>query len=297
MADPLTAEARFWPVDRLMLGYLAATGALIVAFWNRVPGAGWLAAAHLAGAAAIVIAARSGGRASDLFRFWYPLPYVAACYREMAVLIPALRGSDVDRTLAEWDLAIWGVHPTVWLERLQQPALTEFLQVAYSLFVPCVLLVPWLLWRRRRWADFRYCAFLIAAGFLVSYVGYLLAPARGPRFLLARLQSIELAGLWLYEPLRHGLDRLESAHWDCFPSGHVELTVLACLASRWISQNLFLAFSVYTVCVFFATVYLRYHYTVDVMAGVAVALILWVVAPHLYGGKAPSVERRRGRRG
>jgi hypothetical protein len=39
------------------------------------------------------------------------------------------------------DFALWGVHPTVWLERVQTTALTEFLQITYSLFIPALLLV------------------------------------------------------------------------------------------------------------------------------------------------------------
>ena len=47
------------------------------------------------------------------------------------------------------DFRIWGAHPTVWLERVHTPALTEFLQIVYTLFVPAVLLIPFLLWRKR----------------------------------------------------------------------------------------------------------------------------------------------------
>jgi membrane-associated phospholipid phosphatase len=200
----------------------------------------------------------------------------------MALLIPAIRGSDLDAELAAADYAIWGVHPTVWLERIQTPALTEVVQWLYSLFVPAVLLVAFILWRRRRYEDFRRYAFLIALGFLVSYAGYLAVPARGPRFLLAHLQHTELRGLWLYEAIRVTLDRLESAHYDCFPSGHTELTMLAWWGSRSISRRLSGLYLPYTLSIFFATVYLRYHYTVDVLAGAAVAVGLMVATPYLY---------------
>ena len=106
-----------------------------------------------------------------------------------------MRGSDYDRELAALDFAIWGAHPTVWLERIQSAALTEVMQGLYSLFIPAVLLVAFLLWRRRRFEEFRRYAFLIAVGFLVSYIGYVLVPARGPRFLLASLQQPAARGL------------------------------------------------------------------------------------------------------
>jgi len=279
----------WWPVDRLILGYLAAAGLLIGAYFPRVPGAGLLLGLHAAAAALIVLAVRARPRpgtasykVQTVFRYWYPLPYVAACYKVMAVLIPPVRGVQFDAEMARLDLALWGANPTVWLERLYAPWFTELLQIAYSLFVPVVLLVAVLLWWQRRREAFRYYAFLIALGFLASYVGYLLVPVRGPRFLLAGIQRLELRGLWLFPWLQQALDRLESAHYDCFPSGHTELTLLAWWGSRQISTNLFRGFSVYSVLILFATVYLRYHYTVDVFAGAALAAVLLVMAPYLY---------------
>jgi membrane-associated phospholipid phosphatase len=193
-----------------------------------------------------------------------------------------VRHSDADRWLADLDLRIWRDNPTVWLERVSSPALTEFLQVVYTLFVPAVLFVAFLLWKRGQFGEFQYYAFLIALGFLTSYIGYLLVPARGPRFLLKSLQHAPLQGLWLFHGMQSTLDRLESAHYDCFPSGHTELTILAWWGSRLVSKGLFRVYFAYTPLIIFATVYLRYHYSVDVLAGIAVAAILILTAPWFY---------------
>ena len=276
------ADARFWAVDKVILAYFAFTTVLILGWWNSIPGAAGLFFVHLAAAALLLLEAFWPNPTSWGFRHWYPLPYVAYCYREMAILIPAVRGTDADRWLARLDFRIWGAHPTVWLERFQHPALVEFFQLAYTLFVPAVLFVAFLLWKKRLYAEFRYYAFLIALGFLVSYVGYLLVPARGPRFLLKSLQHIPLQGLWLFQAMQSTLDRLESAHYDCFPSGHTELTLLAFWGSRLVSKPLFRIYLAYTPFLIFATVYLRYHYTVDVMAGAGTAFVLILASPALY---------------
>jgi len=78
------------------------------------------------------------------------------------------------------------------------------------------------------------------------------------------------------------LDRLESAHYDCFPSGHTELTILAWWLSRLVSNRLFRIYLAYTPLIIFATVYLRYHYTVDLLAGIVLAAALIYLAPRLY---------------
>ena len=91
-----------------------------------------------------------------------------------------------------------------------------------------------------------------------------------------------LCGLWCAESLHRFVDSAEWHHWDCFPSGHTELTILACWGSQMVSRRLFYLFLGYTPCIIFATVYLRYHYTVDVLAGAVVAAGLICLAPVLY---------------
>lgn len=282
MAEILTPSKGFWAVDKLILAYLAATSVLWCAYWTRLPDAPAALALHLGAAVIIVLATRWSGRLAWYFRHWYPLPLVGSCYKEMALLIPAVRSWRADQWLADLDFSFWHANPTVWLERIQTPVLTEFLQIVYTLFVPAVLLVPWLLWHRGRFADFRYCAFLIAIGFLVSYVGYVFVPARGPRFLLAPLQHVPLQAGWLFDGMRTLLDHIESQHYDCFPSGHTELSILAWWSSRQISKRLGRVYFVYTLCIIFATVYLRYHYTVDLLAGALVATALIAGAPAMY---------------
>ncbi len=281
-AAGVSGDTRLWPVDKLILAYQTFSLALILVYWNRLPEAAFFASVHAAAVGLMLFEIRRPNPTSWRFRNWYPLPYVAACYKEMASLVPAVRGSNADHALANIDFRFWHANPCVWLERIQTPGLTEFLQIAYTLFVPVVLFVAWELWRRRKFENFQYYAFLIALGFLASYIGYLLVPARGPRFQLASLQHVPLQGLWLFGWMQGGLNRLESIAYDCFPSGHTEMTILACWGSRTASKRLFGAYSAYTPALIFATVYLRYHYTVDLLAGAVLALVLIAAAPRVY---------------
>jgi membrane-associated phospholipid phosphatase len=272
----------FWAVDKVVLAYFAFAVVIILGWWSRIPDAAWLLFAHLAGSALIIYEVKRPNPTSWIFRNWYPLPYVASCYKEMALFVPAVRAHSADQFLADLDFRIWSANPTVWIERLYNPVFTEFLQLIYTLFIPVVLLVAFVLWRRGRVPQFQFYAFLIALGFLSSYLGYLCVPARGPRFLLKHLQHVPLQGLWLFESMQSALDKLESAHYDCFPSGHTELTILAWWGSRLISNRWFGVYFAYTPFLIFATVYLRYHYTVDLLAGAATATFLILTAPFLY---------------
>ena len=282
-----STDTHFWAIDKVILGYFFLTGLIVLGWWKTLPQAPGLLAWHILGSALVVVQVKLPNVTSWLFRNWYPLPYVGYFYKEMAFLIPAVRQDDIshqlsDRWLATLDYHIWGANPCVWLERITWPALVEWEQLLYTLFLPAVILVALLLWRKGRFVEFQYYAFLIGVGYLVSYVGYIIVPARGPRYWLNGLQHMPLQGLWLFRSMQDGLNRLESYHYDCFPSGHTELTLLACWSSRIVSKRWFSIYLAYTPFLIFATVYLRYHYTVDLAAGATVAFVLAVTGPALY---------------
>jgi membrane-associated phospholipid phosphatase len=279
---PDVVSTSFWAVDKVIIAYVAFTTLLLLGWWNEVPDAPFYFTVHVLAMGLLVYEVKRPNPTSWVFRNWYPLFYVGSCYKEMAVLIPPIRHSSADRWLADLDFHLWHANPTIWLERIYSAGLTEYLQVVYTLFIPAVLLIAFFLWKMGKYPEFQYYAFLIALGFLASYVGYLLVPARGPRFLLKSLEHIPLQGMWGFSGMQHALDRLESAHYDCFPSGHTELTVLAWWGSQMVSKRLFKVYFAYTPSIIFATVYLRYHYTVDVMAGAFLAVCLIAASPLLY---------------
>jgi membrane-associated phospholipid phosphatase len=275
-------DTRFWPIDKLILAYFGLMVAMLFWWWNHIPNAAPLLLWHIVGAAVVIFEIKRPNPTSWIFRNWYPLLYVASCYKEMANVFPLVRGVNFDQPLADLDQRLWGLQPGVWLARIQSPLFTEILQWIYTLFVPAVLLVPIILWSKRRYTDFHYYSFLIGLGYLASYLGYVIWPARGPRFLLKDFDHLPLHGMWLFEGMQSTLDRLESVAYDAFPSGHTEITILAWWSTLKLSKTWFGAYSAYTLGIIFATVYLRYHYTVDVFAGAVLAVFLIAVAPFLY---------------
>src|SRR5437879_2339420 len=126
MADLLSmARADWWPIDKVILAYFGVSTAVELACWSRLPNPCELLIVHLAGALLIVLAAFCPpGPITHVFRHWYPVFYVFYCYKEMSILIPALRSTDADAALTKLDFDVWGAHPCVWLERISSPLLT-----------------------------------------------------------------------------------------------------------------------------------------------------------------------------
>jgi len=212
------------------------------------------------------------GRMLKVVRDWLPVLFFLSVFLNLHHLIDFLNPKDYDQTLIRIDQLIFGVQPSVWMERLLWSPLTDFLTVCYSFFYfyPIPLAVVLYL-RKSRIDDFRNYASSIILCFYLGFLGYMLVPAVGPRFTLQYTQ--ELKGSSFSENLRSTLNHMESTKKDVFPSLHNAITLLALLFAFKYEKRIFCVFLPIALGLFLSTVYLRYHYAIDVVCGWALGLI------------------------
>ena len=220
-------------------------------------------------------AARS--RVGDLVHT-FASPYVA-----VAVLFELSARVAGAGDAARWDEALAGADArwfprldVAWHDALGRPAwLTDFAGVAYVSFYVFPLVVGLAFFARRSRRDLDEFVFATEAAFFVPYVGYLAMPALGPRA-IANLHGAAVA------QVAHAfVDTVELNAHDAFPSGHtaVALVVAALGARAFPKWGVALALAAGSIV--FSTVYLSYHYVVDVLAGAAVAAAMPVLLPAL----------------
>jgi membrane-associated phospholipid phosphatase len=279
---PLIAPQGIWPIDKLFITYMAVTGLLLSLTVKHHPSSLFFLAGHVAAIGIILVLRRFSSRMGLVARHWYALVYVPFCYKEVPYIVSRLGLSSVDLTLARWDFAMWKTDPVFWPDALQNPFLTEFLQLVYFMFIPSVIILGFLYWYQRSSQEFRYCTFIVATTFLISYLGYIILPARGPRFMGYSSQHPALQGLWAFRFFQGTLDSLEGMQYDCFPSGHVAVMIVCCYAARKLSSPMFWTFCIFAALIAFSTIYLRYHYMIDVLAGTLLAILLIAFSPRIY---------------
>jgi len=280
--------------DAVTLFYLACVALLVVVFHQRVEHAWVYPLSHVVwagGILALVWKAHRTPRGLWIFaRNWYHLPSIPLAFRELHYLVHAINPRDLDPLLTRWDWVLCGgVHPTVWLERFMHPWLTEYLQIVYSSFYFLPVILGVLLWWDRDFDGFQRTLAAVATGFYVSYLAYFAFPALGPRFEIAHLQQKGLEGIWLTGILRAGLDRLELIQRDAFPSGHVGVSLLVLYCAKRFSPRAFVPYLAVVLSLIVSTVYLRYHYVVDVLAGIVLAVVSGWLAKGIWrwlGGRA-----------
>lgn len=191
-------------------------------------------------------------------------------------LVPLINPHDVDDILILIDRHLfWGNDPTILLERFTSPVITEFLQFAYTsyYFLPVSLVL--LIYLKGQIMHFHASYSTVLLGLYISYIGYYIWPAIGPRFLLAQMQNFPLTGLLTFDYLRNILNMLEGVTRDCFPSGHTLVSLLSALLAFKYYRPFAKIAALWAAMIIISTIYLRYHYVIDVIAGLFLALIIF----------------------
>ena len=275
------------PGDALTFLFAGFLLAVTLAFPDRING--WrdavvLYGALLAAAGGVVLLGRRPGAGALWVRLadFAPFVFVPWIFSSLGHVVHVLHLQDRDAWLIAWDHALFGVHPTVWMERWIRPWLTDLLQLAYTSYFFLPLILGTALYFRGKRDAYHEAVFTVLLGFYASFAGYLLIPAVGPRFTLAHLQTVPLDGSPLTQAIRETLDWLENNKRDVFPSGHTAIVILVLVLAYRFERRLFYPFLPLVLALVVSTVYLRYHYVVDVIAGILLAGAVLAVSPGLY---------------
>ncbi len=151
------------------------------------------------------------------------------------------------------------------------PSLLELSYVLVYALPPVTMLIIYGLGLLKR-ADTMLTIYLL--GMLLSYAQFPFWPSEPPRVVfpgqdMPSMQTpVRMFSMWIVEG--YGI------HTSVFPSAHVSGSVAAALGMFYLVRKrrlLVAGYFVYALLVAVATVYGRYHYAVDALAGIAVGLV------------------------
>ena len=221
------------------------------------------------------------GKVGTFSHQFSPILFVVLIYESLGKLIQYLQ-PDIDPQLIQIDFIIFGVHPTLWMEQWIVPWFTDIMSLAYLsyYFIPVVLIA--VLYLKDRMMEFDRAMFVLAFGYYVSFVGYILFPAIGPRYAMTPLYSVPLGGSFITDFVRDTLNALEHNKRDCMPSGHTQIVLIVLYLAYRYEKVLFYIFLPIICTLILSTVYLRYHYVVDLFVGFAFALGCIIFGHRLY---------------
>ena len=293
--------SRMQPVDfarwttTLTASYLAITAALIAFFGPAVPGRAWLVAVHVTLSALLVGLNRAGPSAGILrvIRDWHPLMLFPLLYKEVEVLAAVVGDWRLTAAIPAWESALFAGQPSLYLsERLAFVPLSEYLHFCYLSYVLVIPLVSAYWYVSGRRVAFGELLLMLSTVFLGSYLFFILLPVDSPYYLSERLGP-PLSGHVFFD-LVHQMSARGGARGGAFPSAHVSGAVVVSLIAWRHQRRLAYLLVPFTGSVMIATVYGRFHYVLDTLAGAALAIV--VVAGYRYAfsdrpGKMPSAHR------
>jgi membrane-associated phospholipid phosphatase len=243
-------------------------------------------------AATFVLAETPARHSTGFVRDWLPVAEILVVFLLLQPIIEAAVPWRLDAALAALDARYLAGLVEGWRGALGRPAaFTDAVYVAYCSYYFLPLAAAAIAWRRGPDA-FGQVVFPLLLGFYLTFLGYILLPASGPR-LPFPAEARALGGGAASDAARAFLRAAESTTLDAFPSGHTAIAVIAAACgSRLVGRGAATGLWLWAAAIVFSTVYIHVHYAVDVVAGLALAaLVLGADRAHRPQGAGPASRR------
>src|SRR5208337_2581978 len=173
------------PADSLNIVFSFCLLVLSAIYSDVIPSAGYLVllyASIIFFQIALVYLGRVNSFLSLTRDMIFPVLSVLIIFDSLGLIVHNINPHDIDYLLIRTDYRLFGGYPTVFLERMISPLLTDVLQVAYSTYYFLPVIFGITLKVKGKSEAFEKSLFLILLCFYLSYIGYLLFPALGPRY-------------------------------------------------------------------------------------------------------------------
>ena len=265
---------RLRPYEWLIIAYYTYVAAIAPIFIPKGE-ARWLGAAVAAIGAAILLGLT---RRYVILRDWIPIAFTLGAYREMNWFTPAVRDHHLELGWIAWDRWLLDTaHLRAAIESLG-PLLPSILEICYVLvyaIAPISLTILFLnspLSLRRERVNAFWFAYLV--GTLAAYALFPYFPSDPPRVVFPGSDLPQI--VTIFRRFNLAILGQYGIHSSVFPSAHVSAAfscawgLLIAMPDRrrygWIV-------AAYAFLVAIATIYGRYHYATDALAGFAVSFL------------------------
>ena len=285
--------------EKLVLGFLAYVLILSVIYPPPLRQRLLLASLNLIvlGAIFLLSASANSSRWLATLRDWFPAALILVAYRESGLFFKPDPTHYWDNLFVQWDRLLLGNPWLISLLTISAPWLQRYLELSYLLCYPLVPLGFGALVLgtktgtsapapqggaspaptnqvRTGAVDFFWTTVLMAT--LTCYAVYLFVPLTPPRVLFRDLPGpavqplLRKTNLWVLS--QYGVQAC------IFPSGHVAAVTAMALAVRTYLPRLGVLFLIAAGSVAVATVYGRYHYGADALAGALVGALAFLIS-------------------
>ena len=291
-------------IDYATQVYSALVLLLVLLFHNlTVPHWGWIVLAHAVGIATVHWLVKRGTaenppKSIDFFRHFYPVLFYIWFFAETGLMNRMFFKEYMDPVVIRWEQALFGCQPSIlWMEKLPYLAVSELFYAAYFSYYLMIGGVGIALYLRNRQQFFHYVS-VISFVFYVCYTVYIILPVIGPPVFFQQVFGFSLpadlkelaAHMGYPEAVQSGaffklmgwIYRVFDSPGAAIPSSHVAIAICTAFFSFLYLPRIRYVHLVAAILLCGSTVYCRYHYLTDVLAGIVTAGVLVPLGHWLY---------------
>ena len=267
---------RLRPYEYLLIAYFTYVAAIAPFFISTDKR--WLPALIASAAIAILLAF---SRSNSHVRDWIPLVLTLTAFREMNLFTPVFRDHHLENSWIGYDRWLLDTaHLRAAIESLG-PLIPSYLEICYVLVYAIALFSTLILLSNHRHDQLNTFWFAYLAGTLASYALFPYFPSDPPRTVFAGADLPHI--LTIFRRFNLAILGQYGIHSSVFPSAHVS-SAFACAWGLLITmpdrKRYGFAVAVFALSVAIATIYGRYHFAVDALAGFAISFLAFSARKH-----------------
>ena len=190
------------------------------------------------------------------------------------------QGQWLDEYVMDAEQYLFGVQPTLWLQHITTPPLTEWMMFAYVIYVPLYPILCGVIYYLRGEVAMEDYLFTLGFTNILCDIGFILFPVAGPMATIGDLYSVPLKG---YVFTFFGELMRSNVHFvgGNIPSPHTAAaTIMWVMAYRY-HRPTFYVLTPVVLSLYVSTFYLRYHFVTDAVVGIIVAFVALLIVPFL----------------
>jgi membrane-associated phospholipid phosphatase len=208
-----------------------------------------------------------------------PFGLAIMVYTNLHDTIGFVNSGDISGTIMAIEEWIFGGQPILWAERFYHPLLTEVFTFCYLNFFAYSISLGGLIYFTKPPEVFREVMLGVVLLFYGGYFFYIIFPCVPPRLVMLPYFTKTLDGGMMNRLQDNIVNVGVATSRAAFPSLHCANTLINLLYSWKYKREFFWAFLPIATGLVIATVYLRHHWVVDIIAGFLLAVFIFWITP------------------
>jgi len=216
-------------------------------------------------------------------RVAYPMILFVFFYRAVGPQLFIVFDKPFDWMVHNFELIIFGIDPAFAIQRYIDIWINEIMNFGYFSFyllLPVTILIFVFL---KKWKSLEITILSSAIAFYLSYILFIFYPVTGPRFYLSDIYYLPIIGPF-FTPLAKGVVEFGGHYGAAMPSSHCAIALIVAWRVGRDIRKLMIPAVLVSLVLCLSTVYNRFHYLTDVIAGLIIGVLGIWISSHWYDG-------------